>query len=124
MYRIVEGLLAENYNHAIIILRNKPQHFVQAAIAKLSGKIEIELFQETELLMDITEYFLVPEHILLTSQEAIEVEKQIKSSRNKLPRLRLTDPITKYYGYKAGDVVKIIRPSDISGRYITYRVVL
>lgn len=116
--------MAENYNHAIIILRNKPQHFVQAAIAKLSGKIDIELFQDTELLMDITEYFLVPEHILLTSQEAIEVEKQIKSSRNKLPRLRLTDPITKYYGYKAGDVVKIIRPSDISGRYITYRVVL
>uniref|UniRef100_A0A8D3ANB1 DNA-directed RNA polymerases I, II, and III subunit RPABC1 n=1 Tax=Scophthalmus maximus TaxID=52904 RepID=A0A8D3ANB1_SCOMX len=52
---------------------------------------------------------LVPEHIYPLNHQ--------------LPRIQAGDPVARYFGLKRGQVVKIIRPSETAGRYITYRLV-
>ena len=93
------------------------------ALLDVAPKYIVEHFLDSELLNNITEHELVPEHIVLTPEEKMEVLSKHKLKESQLPRILTSDPVARYFGMKKGQVVKIIRPSEMAGRYICYRVV-
>jgi DNA-directed RNA polymerase I, II, and III subunit RPABC1 len=109
----------------IIVYKKTLSTQAKQAIAKAEadGKT-IQIFQENDLLVNILEHTLVPEHILLTKEQKAQLLDKYKLKEGQLPRMHKTDPVAKFLGLGRGDVVKIIRPSETSGRYVTYRLVV
>jgi DNA-directed RNA polymerase I, II, and III subunit RPABC1 len=117
-----DRMRAENVSNAIMILRDDITAFAKQAVQEMSDAFRIEHFKEAELLVDITKHQLVPEHQLLTPSEKQELLKRYRLKDSQLPRIQQNDPVARYYGMRRGQVVKIIRPSETAGRYVTYRV--
>ena len=50
---------------------------------------------------------MVPEHVAISEHDKQELLKKYSIHEEQLPRLRLDDPICKYYGFKRGQVYSI-----------------
>lgn len=116
--------LPDTARRGIIILSGKFSAFARDLLKDLGPDIIVETFRQEELLVDITEHELVPEHQLLDEGQKAALLGRYSLRENQLPRIQQNDPVARYYGLRPGDVVKIVRKSETAGRYVTYRIVL
>uniref|UniRef100_A0A914I5T1 DNA-directed RNA polymerases I, II, and III subunit RPABC1 n=1 Tax=Globodera rostochiensis TaxID=31243 RepID=A0A914I5T1_GLORO len=120
--QICQQMQEQNITRAIIVVQNGMTPSAKQAIVDMAPKYVLEHFLEAELMINITEHELVPEHVVMNNEEKAELLARYKLKENQLPRIQVSDPVARYFGLKRGQVVKIIRPSETAGRYITYRI--
>ena len=108
----------------IIIMSGKISQQAKQKIQEINNELQVEIFTLNDLVVNITEYELVPKHILLSQEDKQLLLDRYKIKESQLPKILVTDPVARYLGLKRGDVVKIIRVSETAGRYITYRIAI
>ena len=114
----------DNVRRAIMVLNGKFSPSAKTGLAEMVHDFIVEDFKEEQLLVDITEHDLVPEHTVLTEEEKEELLSRYKLKEAQLPRIMSADPVARFFGMRHGQVVKITRDSETAGRYISYRVVV
>lgn len=94
----------ENISRAIIVVQQGMTPSARQALTDMAPKYILEQFSESELLINITEHELVPEHIVLTPEEKAELLMKYKLKESHLMRIQAGDPVARYFGLKRGQV--------------------
>ncbi|AEA38977.1 RNA polymerase I, II and III 24.3 kDa subunit (nucleomorph) [Cryptomonas paramecium] len=117
-----ERMKQDQLSNLVIVLHAKlTSHAKQAIDTINSSGDKIEYFNESELIINITHHTLVPKHEILSLEESKCLFKRYYIKETQLPKIQKKDPISRYFGIQKNQIVRIIRPSENSGRYITYR---
>lgn len=83
----------------------------------------IEVFEESFLMLNIIEHIDSPQYELLTENEEKEVLQSYILKKKEIKKILTSDPIVFYFNLKRGNIIRIIRPSEQSGNSVDYRIV-
>lgn len=118
----LSNMSEQGIKRAILIVETPLTPFARNAVAEApSHGYKLETFKEVELLVNITLHDLVPKHQLLSREEKAALLSRYKVKESQLPRIQMNDPVARYMGLEKGQVIRIVRPSETAGRYVTYR---
>lgn len=101
-------------NHCILIYSTMLTSMAKKLIHQASETLEV--FTMEELQYNITKHRLVPKHVGLSPKNSKIFKEKYG---NKFPAMLKSDPVSRFYNYPRGTVVKVIR---LDG-YIAYRIV-
>lgn len=110
------SLLTKNeYKRGILVYPSAITSTAKSAVSSIKD-IKIDLFELDELQYNITKHRLVPKHERLYNEEEKEIRKKYGIN---LPYMFSTEPVSRYYAYEKGNIIKITRLNGV----IAYRVV-
>ncbi|CAN7095253.1 unnamed protein product [Brassica rapa subsp. narinosa] len=116
-----EILSQETITGLILVLQNQVTDKALKAIELFTFKVEI--FQITDLLVNLTKHVLSLRHRVLTDGEKKALLKQFNIEEKQLPRISKKDAVVRYYGFEKGQVVKVSYRGELTESYVAYRCV-
>ena len=122
--KLNEDVENRQYNHIILVYTDCITPTGKRMIAE-SVDIKFELFSIDELQFNITKHRLVPLHQKLNDDESKEFKEKFGL---KYQAILISDPISRFYNYKRGDIIRILRQkkndnNDNKQYIIAYRIV-
>lgn len=115
MQEVISTMNTMELRHALVIYQAGITPATKSSLVQLED-MHIELFSEEDLQINITKHRLQPKFERLVSKEAEEFKKKYGL---KIGTLRSDKPISMFFHYQKGDIIRVTRPSG----YITYRIV-
>ncbi|KAG7570035.1 RNA polymerase Rpb5 N-terminal domain superfamily [Arabidopsis thaliana x Arabidopsis arenosa] len=112
----------ESITGLILVLQSHITNQALKAVELFSFKVE--LFEITDLLVNVTKHVLRPKHQVLNDKEKESLLKKFSIEEKQLPRLSSKDPIVRYYGLETGQVMKVTYKDELSESHVTYRCVM
>ena len=132
IYKILSKIRENSCNHCIIIYKDGVTTYVRNLIKnelfektkttkdKASydiNEFDIEIFNETEMRFNITRHRLQPKSVeRLSDTDALNFKKKYGV---KIPVFSLSDPLVRFYNFKKGDIISLVRADGTH----TYRIV-
>lgn len=108
----------------ILIFPSKPSSSIKKEIVNTPKYFNIQLYELKHLIINITKHKLQPKFRVLTDDNIKEICSSLSIPKEQFPKILTTDPISRYYGVKRGQVFEIKRKSMSSGEFVTYRIVV
>lgn len=102
--------LNNEWSSAILVCKDEPTTQAKKEINEnLYELYGIEYFTLGRLQWNPTQHRLVPKHIRLSKKEKEQVLQEYRVDVSNFPIIHTDDPIAKYYNYRKGDLIKVIR---------------
>lgn len=73
----------------------------------------IETFQELKLYVNITKHELVPKH-----EKVVDPDIIARVSKQKFSTLLVSDPVSRFYFFQKGDIIKVYRKDSITFKIV------
>jgi DNA-directed RNA polymerase subunit H (RpoH/RPB5) len=116
---VSEFLSTYKNNHKILVvdeISEKPmQQFDETKFT--------EVFEEKNLMINLMEHYASPQYEVLTKNEITDFLDSYQVKKIKLSKMFQSDPASRYLYLKKGQIVRILRNSNISGLSIAYRII-
>lgn len=120
---IIDFLNKNKDKHKIIIVKSINDKSGQHIVTNYRNT---ELFLENELMINLMNYDMVPRYEIadINSETFKKFCEKYNCKKRNIPKLFMSDPVARYYNLKREDIVRIIRPSDITSESPSYRIVI
>lgn len=104
-----------NVNHAIVVYE-KVTFAVKSLVTDVRNiDYRIEIFHISEVKFNITKHSLACLHSKVEDAKTLELLK--KYSPEQFPKIKSTDPMARFYGFRPGDIIKVVRKNG----FVMYR---
>jgi DNA-directed RNA polymerase subunit H len=108
----------------ILICLDGATSFTAKSIEDSDQEAHVCVFKASEVLKNITRHMYVPKHSKCCEAEVRDIkERWSLSALDALPKLSMRDPVSRYYKFRPGDVIRIHRKSHTHEPHDYYRVV-
>jgi DNA-directed RNA polymerase subunit H (RpoH/RPB5) len=119
IYEIIEDLftleeILTKTDDLIIIINEEPNETIEKTLSHIFEQdgIFVNVISMKRLQYNILNHDLVPPHIVLSKEDAMEVRRKFNIMNDKqMPNLSRFSPVSQLIGIRPGDICKIIRPS-------------
>jgi len=124
--KLQEECQKQGGKHLILVCPDGLTPFAAKELDKQDKEtLDMEVFRKDELSFCVPRHCLVPPHVALTQAEKRELLTMLGGAKAScLPKLKQTDPVSKYYHYPVGTVVRIHRRIGTLEEEIYFRLVV
>lgn len=121
--KLMEFVKGQGYENGMILVTMSPPSENVLRVVKSYAKDRLQLFHIRQLQFDITTHRYAMPHRILKEDERTKVIEgyNVTKPDEQLPWIDSQDAMAKWIGAVPGDIVEVIRHSDVAGRVPYYR---
>lgn len=109
---------------SIVLVLSKPLvSKAKSTLSAMSKNVAVTSFLISELQFCLPDHVLVPKFTKLTEKEKREKLQEFAGSEDIFPQIQDLDPVSKWYGWRVGDMVMVERKEGILGYSISFSVI-
>ena len=130
LYEYIEDLFTleevlQKKDDLMVIMKDEPNDTIRKTLTDIWEKegIYIIVINIKRLQYNILNHQLVPEHIVLSAEEAAEVKKKYNiQDDSQIPDISRFSPVSQVIGIRPGELCRIYRPSKTAIKAEFYRI--